>query len=144
MLLVCGAFAANMEQSNLLATLMLLSFMLFDGNWISIDKIPVYWRWVRYFSLFNYGAQGAIVNEYRGLEFECTKTEINNQQCFYTKGSHVLVLRGLDDVDITTCIWALIALTLTFRFLAFLGVLFFFRHKSPKQIFKELIGIENK
>ena len=85
MLLVCGAFASNMEQSNLLATLFLLSFMLFDGNWVSIDKIPVYWRWVRYFSLFAYGAQGAIANEYRGLEFECTNKEIEDKLCFYSK-----------------------------------------------------------
>ena len=39
LLMVFSAFAANMEQANLLATFFLLLFMLFDGNWVSLDKV---------------------------------------------------------------------------------------------------------
>ncbi|ETO26865.1 abc transporter G family protein [Reticulomyxa filosa] len=41
LLYLFSALAANLEQSNMLATVCILLFMLFDGNWISIDKVPV-------------------------------------------------------------------------------------------------------
>ena len=142
MLLVCSAFAENLEQSNLIATVMMLFFMLFDGNWISLDKVPVYYRWISVFSLNAYGSQGAIVNEYKGLTLKCTADEVNTQQCFYTSGEDVLFVRGLDDVDVSTCIIGLLCLTIGFRLVALVGVLFFFRFKSPKRIFREMIGMQ--
>lgn len=140
LLLSFGAWAANMEQSNLLATFFLLLFMLFDGNWISIDKVPIYWKWVQYISLFGYGTQGLIVNEYRGLDLDCTDNEILLGECFYLTGEDVLDDRGLDNVKISDCILYLIVLTIGFRIIAFIGVLFLFRPKPPKQIFRELFS----
>ena len=141
MLLFFSSIAKNLEQSNLIATFFLLLFMLFDGNWISLDKVPEYWKWVRYFSLFAWGAQGCIANEYRGLEFKCTEEEITANECFYERGVDVLYVRGLQNVDISNCVWALVGLIIGFRVAAFICVLFLFRTKSALQILKELIGI---
>ena len=141
MLLVFGAYAKTMEQSNLLATFFVVLFMIFDGNWISIDKIPVYYRWIRHFSLFAHGTQACIVNEYRGLDFKCSQNQLDNNECFYHTGEDVLYVRGLDDVDIGDKMWALTGLLIGFHSIAFLGVLFLYRKKSSSQIFKELIGI---
>merc|ERR1719499_2347611 len=40
MLAGLGALAKTMEQSNLVATIFIILFMLLDGTWVSLDRIP--------------------------------------------------------------------------------------------------------
>lgn len=67
MLLFIGSVARNIEQSNLLATFFIMFFMLFDGNWISLDNVPRAYRWIEHISWMGFGVQAAVVSEMKGL-----------------------------------------------------------------------------
>merc|ERR1719240_1623796 len=41
-----GALCKNMEMSNALGVTFVVLFMLFDGNWINLKNVPVYYRWL--------------------------------------------------------------------------------------------------
>eukprot|EP00485_Elphidium_margaritaceum_P002163 CAMPEP_0202704864 /NCGR_PEP_ID=MMETSP1385-20130828/17477_1 /ASSEMBLY_ACC=CAM_ASM_000861 /TAXON_ID=933848 /ORGANISM="Elphidium margaritaceum" /LENGTH=624 /DNA_ID=CAMNT_0049362977 /DNA_START=63 /DNA_END=1934 /DNA_ORIENTATION=+ len=123
LLILFSTMARNLEQSNLLATFFLLLFMLFDGNWISIDKVPALWKWVRYISCLGYASQAAIVSEYEGLVFECNEQEINDGLCQNVNGitgEEIIYIRGLQDVDVMFNVMMLFVLAAAYRLLAFL------------------------
>ena len=141
LLLLFSAFAKNLEQSNLLATFFLLLFMLFDGNWISLDKVPVYWRWISHLSILGYASQAAIASEYRGLVFPCSDKEIAQGFCIGDiTGEDILYNRGMENVNINHNIMMLWVLSFLYRFLAFIGFWLLFRNQPPKQIIKNTFG----
>ena len=90
------------NEDNNIITYDIRLFMLFDGNWISLDKVPVYWRWVRYVSFMGVGSQAAIVNEYTGLEFKnCDSDSFNSTvSACYSTGEGVLYISSLYDIDV--------------------------------------------
>ena len=144
LMLAFSAAAKDIEQSNLLATLFLLLFMLFDGNWISLDKVPVYWRWINKISCIGYASQAAVTNEYSGLEFHCTASEIVDGLCeneIGIMGEQILHNRGMAGVDITYNIMMLLVLAVAYRVVAFLFFWLWYRNHPPMQIFKETFGI---
>jgi len=136
LLILFSALSKNIEQSNLLATLFLLLFMLFDANWIALDKIPVYWRWLTEVSFLGYASQALMVTEYQGLTFECTQQEIDTSECLFQTGEQVLYSRGLDGVDFWQNVWILILLTVVYRILAYIAFWLLFRNHSPSVIIK--------
>ena len=140
LMLVCSAVTKTFEQANL-ATFVILLLMLFDGNWISLDQIPIYYKWIRYLSYIGYGAQGASVNEYRGLKFKCTKPEEDAGECLFDTGYDVLYLRGMEDVKISECIMWLIVMQMIYRFVAFIAFWLLFRSQSPLTIIKQTFGL---
>ena len=114
--------------------------MLFDGNWVSLDEVPVYFKWIEHLSCMGYASQAAIANEYRGLTFTCSQSEIDLGHCPSESGSipgeEILYNRGLDDVDVFYNIAMLWVLSLGYRVVAFLGVWLLHRPLSPRQIIK--------
>ena len=141
LLILFSAMAKNLEQSNLIATFFLLLFMLFDGNWISLDKVPIYWQWISYISCLGYASQAAITNEYRGLTFPCTQKEIDSGFCTEDlTGEDVLYIRGMENVDVQFNIMMLWILAIAYRIFAFLFFWLFFRNQPPKQIIKNTFG----
>ena len=135
LLLLFSALSKTTEQANLLTTLFLLLFMLFDGNWISLDKVPKFWQWIKYISFLGYSSQAAIVSEYRGLTFDCSNIPAN--ECIFQTGNDVLFTRGLQDVDVLSHIYLIIVLTVAFRILAFVAFWLLYRNKKPLTIIKE-------
>ena len=135
--------AKNLEQSNLIATFFLLLFMLFDGNWISLEKVPVYWRWISHISCLGYASQAAITNEYRGLVFTCTPQEIEEGLCEDEdgiKGEYILYNRGMENVDVNFNIMMLWVLAVVYRVIAFLCFWLFYRNQSPKQVLNDTLS----
>merc|ERR1711973_233995 len=85
-LLICSALGEKREEADLYSTLFILIFMLFDGNWVSLDKVPVYCRWIEHISCLSYASQALIANEYGGLTFTCTQNEIESGLCSHENG----------------------------------------------------------
>ena len=59
-------------MSNALGVLVLLLYMLFDGNWINLKNVPVYYRWLAKISFMGDAVEAAIATEFRQLDFSCT------------------------------------------------------------------------
>lgn len=143
-MLMVSALAMNRQQANVLADLTMLMFALFDGNWVSLDKVPPYCKWIEYISCLRYAAQAMIANEYRGITFTCTQSEIDLGHCTaesgQIQGEQVLYNRGMDDVDIYYNIMMLWVLAFGYRAIGFLGVWLLYRPMSSTQIIKNTFG----
>merc|ERR1719336_2089130 len=87
-----GAMSANMEMSNNLATTFLILFMLFDGTWVDLDRVPDFLAWIRYISFMGIAVRAMVINEMEGLTFCCCK---EGQPCF-TTGEEALVFYNFD------------------------------------------------
>ena len=103
LLYMISAFSPNEETSNLLVTMILLLMMLFDGNWVSLDKVPGMWRWIEHISCLGYASQAAVATEYRGLTFKCSDSDFAEGVCLTTDqsdvtGEDILYNRGMDDM----------------------------------------------
>jgi len=147
LLLAFSAAAKDIEQSNLLATLFVLMFMLFDGNWISLDKIPVYWRWISWISCIGYASHAAITNEYTGLVFTCTAQEVTDGLCEAEggiPGEQILYNRGMEGVDIGRNIMMLWVTAIAYRVVAFICFWLMYRNHSATQIIKATFGMESR
>jgi len=135
LLLFCGAISKALEQSNMIATLMLILFMLFDGNWVSIDSIPAVFRWINGISFMAYGVESAVKNEYDGLVFSCQPDELVGTPgvCPIPDGATFLQTHGFGSVDIAFNMGIMLVLQFFFRFGAYLGLRFLFTGKSFKE-----------
>merc|ERR1719510_690418 len=78
MLAALGALAKDMEQANLLATLILIVMMILDGTWVSLERLgPL--QWIKYLSFMGLAVQAATKSEFTGLTFDCP-TEANQAE----------------------------------------------------------------
>ena len=66
-----GALCKNMEMSNAIGVTIVVLFMLFDGNWINLKNVPVYYRWLAHISPLGDAVEAIAVNELRPLTFSC-------------------------------------------------------------------------
>ncbi|WCJ32246.1 ABC-2 type transporter family protein [Euphorbia peplus] len=62
------------------------SFFLFSGYFISKDRIPRYWRFMHYLSLFKYPYECFLINEFGG--------EQGGRRCLHFNGSGVCTMNG--------------------------------------------------
>jgi len=125
-----GALAKTMEQANLLVTVLLILFMLLDGTWVSLERIPDSVRWLADFSFMGLGAQAAIKNEFSGLVFECD--EENDAVCFHT-GEEVLQFYGFQDVDIWRNVGYLLIQLGVWKIITYFAVRFLYTGSSFKE-----------
>nr|XP_007149406.1 hypothetical protein PHAVU_005G067600g [Phaseolus vulgaris]ESW21400.1 hypothetical protein PHAVU_005G067600g [Phaseolus vulgaris] len=72
------------------------SFFLFSGYFISEEKIPSYWIYMHYLSLFKYPFECLMINEYGGERGKTRCLEISNGKCIL-HGVEFLRQQGLKD-----------------------------------------------
>ena len=71
--------------------ILFIPLMLFGGFFLNTNNIPVWIFWLKYFSLFKYGFEIAVLNEFKGLHFTCAQSEQVGGHCQYdSKLSHSL------------------------------------------------------
>ena len=63
--------------------ILFIPLMLFGGFFLNTNNIPVWIFWLKYFSLFKYGFEIAVLNEFKGLHFTCTASEQVGGHCQY-------------------------------------------------------------
>lgn len=129
-----GALASSMETANLLATLIIVVLMLFDGFYINLNNIPEWCRWVHYLSFMHYGVSAASANQFRGLQFTCTLEEAP-LGCVAT-GEEFLVRQGFNNVNVWAQVGCLVAYSAGNRFLSYMSLRFLYTGKS----FRELLS----
>jgi len=125
-----GALAKTMEQANLLVTIILILFMLLDGTWVSLERIPDGLRWIADTSFMGLAVKAAIKNEFSGLKFECD--EENDAVCFHT-GDEVLQFYGFNDVDIWRNVGVLGIQFVVWKLVTYAAVRFMYTGSSFKE-----------
>jgi len=128
-----GALAKTMEQGNLLVSIVLILFMLLDGTWVSLERIPNSLEWIADVSYMGLAVQAAIKNEFTGLEFDCN--EETDEVCFHT-GDEVLQFYGFQDVDVWRNVGAMLIQLGVWKIVTYFAVRFLYTGSSFKERLK--------
>ena len=124
-----GAASKTVEQANVLTTVTLLVFMLFNGFYVNTANVGAYFRWIKHINFLYYSTRAATVNEFSGLVFECTEEEAATMGCI-PNGDAFLKRLGFEDASILEDCIVLIAMSLIFRIGSYLCLKYFYWDKK--------------
>ncbi|CAH3167368.1 unnamed protein product [Pocillopora meandrina] len=99
---------------------LLLPLLLLGGFYVKNTTVPVWLSWLHYLSWFSYGFEAMLVNQWNGYGDKICSGK-NNTDCI--GGEQVLHDLGLKKDNEVIDIYALLALTIGFRFIAYLFLL---------------------
>jgi len=98
--LLIGAAVSEVETARILVPFAILPFSLVCGLFITADEIPTYLIWMKFMSVFRYGYEIYLLNEFLGLSLYCDDDEYTTvdgeDYCEYTDGDDVLTDLDID------------------------------------------------
>lgn len=118
----------------MLATVVLILFMVCNGFFVTKDRLPVIYHWLYDISFMRLAVEAAVVNEMKPLTFTCTEAEAK-LGCVPSGQAKVEQL-GFEDVTVGGAVGWLLAMMVVYRFLAYLGLRFCHTGKSIKERLK--------
>ncbi|ESL06716.1 ATP-binding protein cassette protein [Trypanosoma rangeli SC58] len=66
----------DMQVANIVAPLVFVLYLLPSGGVLmSVDSLPIVWRWIKYVSFVRYSLEALVINEFDGLVFTCAANE---------------------------------------------------------------------
>lgn len=71
--LILGTIFSDKQLAVTLTPVLIIPFMLFAGFFVNQENIPKWLIEFQYLSIFKYGYQALMLNEYTGLTLECMK-----------------------------------------------------------------------
>uniref|UniRef100_A0A2P2Q2T5 ABC transporter family protein n=1 Tax=Rhizophora mucronata TaxID=61149 RepID=A0A2P2Q2T5_RHIMU len=114
--LFLSSLAPNYIAGTSLVTILLASFFLFSGYFISQGSMPKYWLFMHFFSMYKYALDALLINEYSCLVTKCFLWHEESKSCMMT-GGDVLQKRGLHERQRWTNIYILIGFFVFYRVL---------------------------
>lgn len=108
--------------ANLVAALFCVLTLIFGGFLVEISSVVVFLQWIQYFSIFRYGSNALLVNEFMGLTL-CSY----NGTTSCTTGADVLSSFSVDhgtDWDLWKNCVALISISIGFLVLTYVQLRF--------------------
>lgn len=78
--LILGTIFADKQLAVTLTPVLIIPFMLFAGFFVNQNNIPTFLIGFQYLSIFKYGYQALMLNEYTDLSLEC-ETATGQDQC---------------------------------------------------------------
>lgn len=118
--MILSAMIPGVTMAPQIAPAVVILFLIFNGNFVNVDSVPVYFSWLKEISPVKYALQAAAVNEFEGAMFQCDSSDV---VCIQT-GEQVLSQLSFDGEDlIIRCIVLLIAIVVFCNIIAFLVLL---------------------
>ncbi|KAK9669573.1 hypothetical protein RND81_13G140700 [Saponaria officinalis] len=99
-----------------LVTVILAGFFLFSGYFIEKESMPKYWVFMHYASMYKYGLDALLVNEYSCLVTKCLVGYEAGTSCMVT-GRDVLENRGLSEGQRWNNVYVLLGYFVIYRVL---------------------------
>lgn len=99
----------------------IIPFLLFGGFLLNTGSVPAYLEWLSYLSWFRYGNEGLLINQWADVqpgEITCTRP---NATC-PASGEVILTTFNFAAEDLVWDAVGLVSLLVSFRFVAFLGL----------------------
>lgn len=69
--MILGVTFADKQLAVTLTPVLIIPFMLFAGFFVNQDNIPWFLKPFQYMSIFKYGFQALVYNEYQDLTLDC-------------------------------------------------------------------------
>ncbi|XP_061399143.1 protein white [Musca vetustissima] len=118
-LISCASSSTSMALS--VGPPVTIPFLLFGGFFLNSGSVPVYFKWLSYFSWFRYANEGLLINQWADVqpgEITCTST---NTTC-PSSGKVILETLNFSENNLPFDYLGLIALILIFRISAYLAL----------------------
>lgn len=120
-----SAAAPSLTVANAVTSGILAVFILFNGFCVRPSNIKIIWKWAYWGSFFQYAFSAAMINEFRGLTFDCP-----TGYCPDPTGEAVIQSLDLENRDEWTCIYVLLCLTVGSRVINYFALRFLFEEKN--------------
>ncbi|XP_015068351.1 ABC transporter G family member 4 [Solanum pennellii] len=115
--LFLSSVAPNYIAGTSLVTLLLAGSFLFSGYFITKETMPKFWTMLHYLSMYKYGLDALLINEYSCLVAKCLIWYDEKNRVCMVSGSDVLDKRGLHENERWTNIYILIGFFVFYRLL---------------------------
>ncbi|KAM3319908.1 ABC transporter G family member 8 [Capsicum chacoense] len=115
--LFLSSVAPNYIAGTTLVTLLLAGSFLFSGYFISKETMPKFWTMLHYLSMYKYGLDALLINEYSCLVDKCLIWYDEKNKVCMVSGRDVLDKRGLHQRQRWTNIYVLIGFFVFYRLL---------------------------
>ncbi|KAI9007134.1 P-loop containing nucleoside triphosphate hydrolase protein [Gaertneriomyces semiglobifer] len=70
--MIIGAAAPNVQMAQVFGPLVVVVFVIFGGNFGNISSVTPILRWIQWLSIVRYAYGGFMINEFKGLTFDCS------------------------------------------------------------------------
>ncbi|KAL9243084.1 hypothetical protein vseg_017014 [Gypsophila vaccaria] len=117
--LFLSSVAPNYIAGTSLVTVILAGFFLFSGYFMEKESMPKYWVFMHYVSMYKYGLDALLVNEYSCLVTKCLVWYEGGTSCMVT-GRDVLENRGLSEGQRWKNVYVLLGYFVIYRLLCLL------------------------
>ncbi|XP_047327814.1 ABC transporter G family member 8-like [Impatiens glandulifera] len=118
--LFLSSVAPNFIAGTSLVTILLGSFFLFSGYFISTHSLPKYWLFMHYLSMYKYALDALLINEYSCLASRCLIWVDTEKKVCSMNGRDVLEKRGLHMGERWNNVYILIGFFMFYRVLCLL------------------------
>ncbi|KAJ3103624.1 ATP-binding cassette sub- G member 2 [Phlyctochytrium planicorne] len=71
--LMIGSGVKNVQVGQIIGPLVIVLFLVFGGNFLNLDSVPVVFKWIQWISPITYTNKALAQNEFRGLNFTCSR-----------------------------------------------------------------------
>ncbi|XP_059304710.1 ABC transporter G family member 4 [Lycium ferocissimum] len=115
--LFLSSVAPNYIAGTSLVTLLLAGSFLFSGYFISKETMPKFWTMLHYLSMYKYGLDALLINEYSCLVTKCLIWYDEKNKVCMVSGRDVLDQRGLHERQRWTNIYILVGIFVFYRLL---------------------------
>ncbi|KAJ3215521.1 ATP-binding cassette sub- G member 2 [Dinochytrium kinnereticum] len=122
--LMIGSGVKNVQVGQIIGPLVIVLFLVFGGNFLNLDSVPVIFKWIQWISLITYTNKALAQNEFKGLKFSCDRPG----NCL-SDGSEILRTFSLNNPDgVWVCVLSNMAMSCGFLLL---GYVLFRRNCKP-------------
>jgi len=119
--MVLSACVKNVTMAPQLAPAVVILFLIFNGNFVNEESVPVYFAWLKEISFIRYAFRATAVNEFKDAKFHCDPSA----ELCVERGEQVLVQLGFDAPDVVMqAVLVLAAISLILNILAFVVLIY--------------------
>lgn len=113
-LISCATTSVSMAMS--VGPPLIIPFLLFGGFFLNISSIPIYFKWLSYFSWFRYAFEALMINQWSGItEITCGEDALSCP----SSGAVVLEIYNFSQKNLMVDITMLVLLVVLFRSMAY-------------------------
>ncbi|KAJ8442055.1 hypothetical protein Cgig2_007893 [Carnegiea gigantea] len=105
-----------------LVNVLLAGFFLFSGYFIGKERLPKYWVFMHYLSMYKYALDAMLINEYSCLVTKCLVWHEESKSCMLT-GHDVLRKRGLHEGQRWNNVYVLLGFFVLYRVLCLFALI---------------------
>jgi ATP-binding cassette, subfamily G (WHITE), member 2 len=121
--LLMSNVSTNYATANIVTSLLLVFYLLPTGGMlVSLNSIPIVWRWIKYISFVRYAFSALVASEFDGLAFTCDNTSASTLTPCITSGTAYAESQGMYKQDIVWHMFFVVCSMLVYLLLGYVAL----------------------